>query len=99
MHYFPLLAAHLEYLILEPSFLIGSEAFDVGGILADEFRDFAFDPGRVGKIVLYGIRREKAANADAIDAARRIIRRHAYDDGPLPFPRKNIPHGEGLDRR
>src|SRR5947208_11427953 len=51
----------------------------------------------MSKVVLRRVWSQKASHADAIDFARRIVWRHADNDGPLPFARELVPDGKRLD--
>ena len=48
--------------------------------------------------VLVGVGRQEAAHGDAVDLARRVSRRHADDDRPLPLARQLVPDGQLGDR-
>src|SRR5207248_9783600 len=72
--------------------------FYVHRILANVLINFRFETWRMREVVLSRIRSEKTSNADAIDPSWGIIRRHAYNDRPFPFPSQVVPDSERLDR-
>ena len=72
-------------LIAEPLFVFGAEPRDVYRIFAYQPFDFLFDAVRVGVLVGFGIRRQKAAHIDALYLPRRIAGRHPHTTTFWPF--------------
>src|SRR5690242_9669479 len=72
---FPMLAAHGEDLFPQPGFIICAKTSHIGGIVTDQFRDFFFDLGRMGKFVCLSVWGQKTSHADAVNFSRRITRR------------------------
>src|SRR5215469_12681000 len=93
----PLLLAHFEDFIFQPVLAIGAEIFHVHGIVAHQIVDFRLERCGMGEVVLGRIGREKTSDADAVNAAWWIVRRHAHEDRALPFPRQLVPDGKSLD--
>ena len=96
-HYRPLLAAHVDNLLLEPVFLVGAKVFYVNRILAHEFVDLRFERGWIGEFIFDRVRRKKTADADAVHLPGRVIRRHSDDDRLLAFARQLVPYRERFD--
>src|SRR3954468_13280005 len=81
-----------------PVFALIAKIFYVYRILVDELINFRSETCWMSEVVLSRILSQETSNADAIDPSRRIIRRHAYNDRPFPFPSQVVPNGERLDR-
>ena len=94
-----MLARHVVDLVLQPGLVVGAEALDVHRVLTDQPRDLVLHRSRRGVVVLRGVGREKAADADAVDLSRRKARRHADDHGLAPGRAERIPNRRRGDRR
>src|SRR5712692_5783261 len=90
---FPVLAAHREDLFAKPAFVVGAETGNVHGVVADKSANLVANLRRVGELVLHGIGREEAADADAFDGARGIARRQTHDNRAFAVGGEVIPDG------
>src|SRR5689334_2703927 len=96
-HHRPLLAAHVENLLLEPVFFIRAKVFHIDRILPHQFVDLRFERGGISKVVFDRVGRKKTTDADAIHLAWRIVWRHSHEDRLLAFARQLVPDSERLD--
>src|SRR5258708_37552754 len=80
-----MLAAHFVDLVPKPLLVVGSKAFHIDRIIADQGLDFGFDTRRPGVDVRVRVGRQETAYVYAVDMTRRITGRDAHHHGTKAF--------------